>query len=360
MLNIGLIGCGTHANAAVIPAMRDCGDFLTLAAAADVQQTNLDVVASQGVRTFADHQAMIDACDLDAVYIATLAGARERIALDAIAAGLHVMCEKPMASDSEACRRIVAAAGGAGRVVGVNFEMRFYDWVMQVNRWIAGDLLGRVEAVHVHEMWDGHKAFGPASARRRRLMDIAGALDCGIHRADLARLFAGGGNWQRIVAQGAWFDETCELPPHISVIASLDTRACVSLTSSLAYTAYVDAVAYLETFTIVGTSGIVHVMEGTDRTIHIELAARNLSRKLTQDAASHVQTIPRVLREFAARIEDKPHDNILATGEDGLAAQQFIERANADAVAHRLACIWPSSPLKKAGFDAGSTPGGGW
>lgn len=335
MLKIGLIGCGTHANAAVIPAMHLSSDFVTLVAVADVQQANLDRVESSGVQKFLDYRQMLDVCDLDAVYIATLASIRETIALDAIAAGLHVMCEKPMAANSDACQRIVKAAEASNLVVGVNFEMRFYDWVIQINQWISQGLLGRIEAVHIQEMWDGHKSFGASAARRRRLIDEAGALDCGIHRADLARVFIGGGNWQRIEAQGAWFGETSAYPPHISVIATLDTGAYTTLTSSFAYTAYIDAVAYSEIFTIVGTQGIVHVVEGTDRNIHIELVSRDLSQTCTAGLTLHGRIIPKVLREFTARIEGTPHDDLLATGSDGLAAQQFVERANANALANR-------------------------
>jgi len=317
--------------------MRDSSEFLTLAAVADLQQANLDRVELPGVQKFLDHREMINQCDLDAVYIATLANVREAIALDAIAAGLHVMCEKPMAADSNACRRIIEAADASSRVVGVDFEMRFYDWVIQVNQWIAQGLLGQIEAVHIQEMWDGHKSFGKTADRRRRLIDIAGALDCGIHRADLARVFAGGGNWQRIDAQGAWFGETSELPPHISVIATLDTGAYLSLTSSLAFTAHIDPRAYNEIFTIVGTLGIIHVVEGSDRIIHVELVSRDLSQTFTSSHTSHAQIIPNVLREFTSRIEGLPHDGLLATGEDGLAAQVFVERANASAVANRHA-----------------------
>ncbi len=337
MLNIGLIGCGTHAKAAVIPALGDSSDFLKLVGISDVNRENFESIDLPNVRTFDDHREMIHECDLDAVYIATLADAREAIALDAISSGLHVMCEKPMATDSGACQRIIDSARASNRVVGVNFEMRFYDWVIQANQWIGQGLLGRVEAVHIHEMWDGHKAFGQAAARRRRLMDVAGALDCGIHRADLARCFAGGGDWQRIEAQGAWFGETSELPPHISVIASLDRGAYVSLTSSFSYTAYIEAWAYQEIFTIVGTEGILHVVEGTDRKIHVELASRNLSENHVYEQVLHERIIPKVLREFVARIEGLPHDGLLALGEDGLAAQLFVERANASAVANRQA-----------------------
>jgi len=335
MLKIGLIGCGTHANWAVIPAMGASTDFLRLVAVSDLQQANLDRVEVGGVEKFLDYREMIARCDLDAVYIATLASVREAISLDAIAAGLHVLCEKPMALDCDACTRILDAAEKADRVVGVNFEMRFYDWVRQISDWIGQGLIGRIEAVHMLDMSDSHKAFGPMAERRKRLMDIAGALDCGSHRADLARLFTGGGNWQQIEAHGAWFGETSVPPPHISVLATLENGAHFSLASSMAYTAYIEPRAFQETFTIVGNLGIIHVYQGTDKTVLVELASRDLSKTYKTEHVAHSDIIPAVLREFTARIEGTPHDGILATGEDGLAVQQFVERANASAIANR-------------------------
>jgi len=334
MLNIGLIGCGTHAHWAVIPALLASGDCVRFVAASDLHQANLDKLEAPDVAKFTDYRQMFAQCRLDAVYVATLAGAREAITLDAIAAGLHVICEKPMSLDAAGCQRMVDAAKRAGRLIGVNFEMRFYDWVRTARNWINAGRLGRVEAIHIQDMWDGHKSFGELAARRRRLIEAAGALDCGIHRADLARFLAGG-EWRDIDAYGAWFGEDINLPPHLSVLARLDTGTHFSLTTSLGYTAHIEPRAYLETIVIAGDRGVIQYVENTDRKVHIQLASADETAFLEGTHPSHSKIMPSVIREFAARIEGRPHEGLMATGEDGLAAQTFVERANAGAIQRR-------------------------
>lgn len=336
MLNIGLIGCGTHAHWAVIPALLASSDCVRFVAASDLQQANLDKLQAPGIAKYTDYRQMLAECKLDAVYLATLSSVREKIAIDALTAGLHVMCEKPMATDAAACRRMVDAAKKAGKLIGVNFEVRFYSWVRQARKWINAGRLGRIEAIHILDMWDGHKSFGELAPRRRRLVEVAGGLDCGIHRADLARFLAGG-EWRDIEAYGAWFGEAVDPPPHVSVLARLDSGAHFSLTSSMGYTAHIEPKAFLETIVFAGDRGVIQYTEGTDRKIRVELASADEATVLEDTHLAHSAIMPAVIREFAARIEGRPHDNILATGEDGLAAQQFVERANASAMARRTA-----------------------
>ncbi len=340
MLRIGLVGFGQHARWAVVPSLQKCED-VTLVAAADMNVANLEELEGD-IEKFASHSEMIEKADLDAVYIATLADSHEQIACDALKAGLHVVCEKPMASDAAACRRMVEAAEAAGRQIVIDFPLRFSGHFQQIRQWVRDGRLGRVEAVHIQEFWDGHKAYGPLAERRLRLTEKAGTLDCGIHRADLARFFTDADKWTSVQAIGRWFGEVVSLPPHIAVLAELDNGVLVTLNGSFAYTAYIEPKDKHELFTLVGTKGVVRFFETQDGPHLLRLFSDSGNEEI--EVSRQGKAIPALLSEFAAVAEgrlDKPEFG--ATGLDGLRAQEFVDLANADAVRRREASTEPAA-----------------
>ena len=335
-MRFGLIGCGTHANWAVIPALQAVAPRCELVAVADTNAANLAALNLPGVARFADHRQMLAGARLDAVYIATLADSHAQLALDALAAGLHVVCEKPMAMSVDECRQMLAAAAHAQRLLTVNFESRYHPELRQVRAWIAAGHLGRVEAVHIQQLWDGHKIHGEIGARRRRLVELAGGLDCGIHKSDLARYFVGG-RWQEIIARGRWFGETVSQPPHIAILAGLDNGVLVTLNASLGYGAQMKAKAFSEAFTVVGDRGVINCFN--DRLAQpalVRLHSDDLEAEVPMEEPGHADVMRLMLRDFADTAEGRTAPPELASGEDGLQAQFFVDEANRQAVAHRV------------------------
>jgi predicted dehydrogenase len=356
MPRIGLVGCGTHANWAVIPAIRNPNSGWELAAVADINAENLARIEVD-VPKFADHRAMLAALGdkLDAVYVATLIDSHLPIALDAFARGLHVVCEKPMAPSVADCRAMVFAAARADRVLAVNFETRYYGEFIQARQWIREGRLGRVEAIHVQHFWDGHKTFSKLAARRHRLCDAAGAMDCGIHKADMARYFVGG-EWTEIHARGRWLGEEVSQPPHIAILASLDNGVLVTLGASFAYTAHIEPRAYSDVITVVGTEGVINYFDdrsgdlgepGSAADAHggalMTLTSKTLTTSLPVKHADHADFMVAFLRDVRDRIEGRATtpgagagaEAPMATGEDGLMAQVLVEEANRQAVEAR-------------------------
>jgi len=77
-----------------------------------------------GVRPYTSVEQMLERERPDVVSVATLEWDHEAPVLAALAAGAHVLCEKPMAHTLAAGERMVAAAARAGRSLGVNFNYR--------------------------------------------------------------------------------------------------------------------------------------------------------------------------------------------------------------------------------------------
>lgn len=131
--------------------------------------------------------ALLAAGGLDAVHICTPNAAHADQAVAAFEAGLHVLCEKPVATSTAEARRMIAAAEAAGRVGAVCFNYRGYPLVEVMRRRIADGSLGELRRIggtyYSEDMCDPDKyawhfspgMVGPAFA----LMDL------GVHWFDL-------------------------------------------------------------------------------------------------------------------------------------------------------------------------------
>ena len=108
-----------------------------------------------------DWQKMLDADDIDAVLILAPVGMHHTIALDAIAAGKHVLIEKPFAISVRASQLIVNAAAAKGVTIGVAESLRYTEptraahWLIeqgmlgQLQLWICGGIGGEWSPDHI-------------------------------------------------------------------------------------------------------------------------------------------------------------------------------------------------------------------
>jgi len=139
-MRIGLIGTGMigaiHANAA-----RQAG--ATLAGVSSRTAAGADRAAARFgfERAFAEPMELIADDSIDLIHICTPNHLHRLYAEAAIAAGRHVICEKPLATDAAAARGLSAAADAAGLVAAVPFIYRFYPMVREARaRFRRGDL----------------------------------------------------------------------------------------------------------------------------------------------------------------------------------------------------------------------------
>lgn len=332
MLTFGLIGCGKHAQWAVMPAFA-ASSACRLAAVADLSPENLALIPDPAVSRYSDAAEMLKRERLDAVYVATPCETHAALTCLALEAGCHVICEKPMAMSEAECRAMVAAAGKAQRHIFIDFETRYIGGHDQVRRWIAAGRIGAVRAVHIESMWDGHKVTGPVAERRKGFLQRSGCLDCGVHKLDLVRFYCGGGEWSDVAARGAWCGEPVRFAPHISIMARLTPGILVTLTESFAWTARIPARHHRESLAILGDTGVITLEPDASGTLKLHLISEAGTEVAPMSEAGHAMVIPRVLADAAAVIEaGVPAPPSLATGNDGLMAQIALDAANRCAV----------------------------
>ncbi len=138
----GFIGA-VHAHAA-----RRAGAHLVGVAASSVLSAREAAHALGAERGFADADSLVTAPDVDVVHICTPNHLHAPLARAALAAGKHVICEKPLAVDRAQAAELVRAADAAGAVATVPFVYRFYPLVREARARVAAGAIGPLRLVH--------------------------------------------------------------------------------------------------------------------------------------------------------------------------------------------------------------------
>ncbi len=147
MLRWGILGTA-RINRRLIPAIR-AARRSALAAVASRTRARAEAHAAQWhiPRAIEGYQALLDDPAIDAVYIPLPNSEHVPWTLAAVAAGKHVLCEKPMALDPAAVDRIRAAAAAAQVVVEEGYMYRHEPLTEKVLELVHGGALGTVRAI---------------------------------------------------------------------------------------------------------------------------------------------------------------------------------------------------------------------
>lgn len=128
-----------------------------------------------------DFKAML-ATMPDMVVLATPHQLHAEQSIQALAAGVHVLCEKPMADHPQAAREMLAAAAASGRVLSIGFHLHFHPGLRRLKDLMAAGELGTI--AHVHCRVGSYVTLENSRSRYQRLLEGALMLDYA-HQADL-------------------------------------------------------------------------------------------------------------------------------------------------------------------------------
>ena len=141
---------------------------------------------------FADYRDMLADPEIDAIDVVTPTDSHKPISLDAITAGKHVLCDKPLALTAADCEEMLQAAEKAGVVHCTNFNQRGRTPVGQIKQHIDGGYIG--DLYHLNIWWgqtQAHDVRPEATFWRFQPENGGGTIYELIHVFDMA-LFIGG------------------------------------------------------------------------------------------------------------------------------------------------------------------------
>jgi predicted dehydrogenase len=186
-----------HARSATL-----AGGRLVGVAASTPARSERAAAALGAERAFDSGEALIEADDIDVVHICTPNHLHAPLAFAGLAAGKHVICEKPLAIDANQAQSLADAALAAGKQAAVPFVYRYYPTVREARARVRAGDAGPVRLIHgtylqdwllrpEDDNWRVDDQFGGAS---RAFADI------GSHWCDLAE-FVSGQRLARVSAQ---------------------------------------------------------------------------------------------------------------------------------------------------------------
>jgi len=183
----GFIG-RVHARSA-----RLAGAQLAGVAASSPESAQAAAAALGADRAFDSAEEMVRDPGIDVVHICTPNHLHLPLAEAALAAGKHVICEKPLALDASGAQRLVDAASDSGLHAGVPFVYRFYPTVREARERVAGGQTGPLRLLHGTYLQDWLLRPGDDNWRvDERLGGPSRAFaDIGSHWCDLAEFVSG-------------------------------------------------------------------------------------------------------------------------------------------------------------------------
>lgn len=191
-LRVGVAGAGfigaVHSRSA-----RLAGATVAGVSASSRESAERAAVRLGAERAYATSEELVEAPDIDVVHICTPNHLHAPLAEAALAAGKHVVCEKPLALDAAEAERLVAAAESAGRVAAVPFVYRFYPTIREARERVAGGTTGPLHLLHGSYLQDW--LLRPEDDNWRVDSALGGAsrafADIGSHWCDLVEFVSG-------------------------------------------------------------------------------------------------------------------------------------------------------------------------
>jgi 1,5-anhydro-D-fructose reductase (1,5-anhydro-D-mannitol-forming) len=184
-----LIGASDIASTRVIPAMFEAGDQVVGVMSSDAAR-GASFARANGIANSATRLDEVAGWGADAVYISTTNQLHADQAIHSARAGMHVLCEKPLAMSIPDVHSIISACDEAGVVLATNHHLRCKGTVRAVREAVLSGELGELLAIRIH-----HAVSLPERLRGWRLTDpAAGAgvvLDITVHDADTLRFVSG-------------------------------------------------------------------------------------------------------------------------------------------------------------------------
>lgn len=209
-LKIGIVGTGGIATGRHIPAFQAMKkEKAVLKAVYDIDFARAETVASTfdipGV--FSDYKEFLEA--VDAVVICTPNKFHAELAVQALEAGCHVLCEKPMALSAAEGEKMLEAAKLAGKHLSIGFHYRFMNESQAAKRLILDGALGEPVVARVQAL-RRRKVPGWGVFTNKTLQGGGSLMDYGCHLLDLTMWLMDFPKVTEVV--GAAYDKVSKLP----------------------------------------------------------------------------------------------------------------------------------------------------
>ena len=188
-VRIGILGAARIAPGAVIKPAREIDEAVVTTVAARDPERAAAYARKHGIPNVAsDYRAVIEDPEIDGIYNPLPNGLHAEWTLAAIAAGKHVLCEKPFTSNATEAKEVAAAAAATELVVMEAFHYRYHPFARRVAEIMANGELGKLQRVEAALCFPL-----PKFSDIRYQLDLAGGatMDAGCYPISMVRMLGG-------------------------------------------------------------------------------------------------------------------------------------------------------------------------
>lgn len=152
-LRIGIVGCGGIANGKHLPSLKAI-NRADIVAFCDLIPERAEKACAEygaeGAKIYTDYHRLLEDKSIDVVYVLTPNRMHAQVSIDALNAGKHVMCEKPMAKTAADARAMVEAAKKSGKKLTIGYQHRHKPEARYLKSVIERGDLGDIYYAHAY------------------------------------------------------------------------------------------------------------------------------------------------------------------------------------------------------------------
>lgn len=323
-LKVAVIGCGSIAQHRHIPEYL-MNENVELVAVCDINEQRANEIARKfEVKAFKEYEELFESGLVDAVSVCLPNYLHAPVSIAALNAGLHVLCEKPMATSREEAKEMIDAAKKANKKLMIGHNQRLVPSHQKARLLIKNGEIGKVYSFRTafgHPGPERWSVDGKDSWFFQKEKAFIGAMgDLGVHKTDLLRYVLG----EEITEVGAFVETSAK------DFASVDDNAvCVlktesgiigTLAASWAYTGKED-----NSTVIYGEKGILRLEEDPEYSLvaqyaNGEVVKYSLGKIQSNEEGGQQNSF--VVEHFVESILSDTDP--LITGEEGLKSLEVI------------------------------------
>ena len=337
-LGLGLLGCGAFGRFCLeqyqgLPGVK-------AVAVADVKAELAQTTAAQfRLSAETSPEALLRREDVQIVHIATPPTTHYALVLQALAAGKHVLCEKPLATRLEEAEAMLAAAHQARRILAVNLIMRYNPLCIAVQQILSEKLLG--EPLHAFfENYAKDEPLGPGHWFWDPAQSGGIFIEHGVHFFDLFAMWLGPGEIlaaQQITRPGSQ-------PPFVEQVhctARYGEKALVNFYHGFHQASRMDR----QEMRIVCERGDIRLFEWVPTELQIDLLADEATKERLVSLLPEAPLVSTTPYTGEARHVTSRHKSYLVdgryliTGGVGLSKQELYGKVIRDLLADQVAAI---------------------
>lgn len=277
MIKIGILGCGKIAQVRHIPEYAANPDCQLVGFYNPTKSRAEDMAAKYGGLAYDTAEELLANPEIDAVSVCAANYAHAALSIQALKAGKHVLCEKPMATTLADCEAMVECAKKNGKFLMIGHNQRLAKAHMEAKRLIDAGLIGDIITFRTSFGHGGPETWAIKPGKDTWFFDKSKAAmgvmaDLGVHKTDLIQYLTG----QRVVRTTARLVILDKRGEDGELIGVDDNAVCIYEMSGGAFGTMTASWTYYgaedNSTVLYGTKGIMRIYDDPAHSIVVKLA----------------------------------------------------------------------------------------